>query len=142
KVDGFPLTRSIRTRMMNRHQAPSGRKLGRGRKEGGPMSRAIRLVPILALLLVQLAIAAPAHAAAGQLDTSFGGDGKVTTHFASTRLERAAEVAVEAIRTVVEVVTTAAAFGTDAGFALARYNPDGSLDTTFGGDGKVTTHFA
>jgi uncharacterized delta-60 repeat protein len=24
-------------------------------------------------------------------------------------------------------------------FALVRYNADGSLDTTFGGDGKVTT---
>jgi uncharacterized delta-60 repeat protein len=24
-------------------------------------------------------------------------------------------------------------------FALARYNPDGSLDNTFGGEGKVTT---
>ena len=26
-------------------------------------------------------------------------------------------------------------------FALARYNADGSLDTTFGGDGRVTTDF-
>ncbi len=26
-------------------------------------------------------------------------------------------------------------------FALAQYNPDGTLDTAFGGDGKVTTDF-
>ena len=26
-------------------------------------------------------------------------------------------------------------------FALARYNADGSLDTSFDGDGKVTTDF-
>ncbi|HEX2713803.1 MAG TPA: delta-60 repeat domain-containing protein, partial [Candidatus Acidoferrales bacterium] len=26
-------------------------------------------------------------------------------------------------------------------FALARYNPDGSLDSTFGTGGKVTTDF-
>ena len=26
-------------------------------------------------------------------------------------------------------------------FALARYNADGSLDTTFSGDGKLTTDF-
>ncbi len=26
-------------------------------------------------------------------------------------------------------------------FAVARFNTDGSLDTTFGGDGKVTTDF-
>ena len=27
-------------------------------------------------------------------------------------------------------------------FALARYNPNGSLDATFGAGGKVTTDFA
>jgi uncharacterized delta-60 repeat protein len=27
-------------------------------------------------------------------------------------------------------------------FALARYEPNGSLDTTFSGDGRVTTDFA
>jgi hypothetical protein len=29
----------------------------------------------------------------------------------------------------------------DYRFALARYNTDGTLDTTFSGDGKVTTNF-
>ena len=29
--------------------------------------------------------------------------------------------------------------GSDADFALARYNTDGSLDTSFDGDGTVTT---
>ena len=33
----------------------------------------------------------------------------------------------------------AAGFCLLAGFALARYLPNGSLDPTFGGDGKVTT---
>ena len=28
-----------------------------------------------------------------------------------------------------------------AGFALARYNPNGSLDTSFSGDGRQTTDF-
>ena len=31
---------------------------------------------------------------------------------------------------------------TDAGFALARYNTNGTLDTSFSGDGKLTTAFA
>jgi uncharacterized delta-60 repeat protein len=31
--------------------------------------------------------------------------------------------------------------GSGGDFALARYNPDGSLDASFGGDGKVTTDF-
>ena len=29
----------------------------------------------------------------------------------------------------------------DDDFALARYNPDGSLDPSFSGDGKQTTDF-
>ena len=33
------------------------------------------------------------------------------------------------------------ASGSNADFALARYNADGSLDTSFDGDGKVTTDF-
>ena len=31
--------------------------------------------------------------------------------------------------------------GSDGDFALARYNPNGSLDTSFSGDGKQTTDF-
>ena len=72
----------------------------------------------------------------GSLDTSFSGDGKVTTDFASGD-DRAWAVAVQPNRKIV-----AAGYshnGTDYDFALARYNPDGSLDTSFGGDGKVTT---
>ena len=34
------------------------------------------------------------------------------------------------------------AAGGSGGFALAHYNADGSLDTTFYGDGKVTTTLA
>jgi uncharacterized delta-60 repeat protein len=36
----------------------------------------------------------------------------------------------------------AAGDGTSSVFALARYNTDGSLDTTFSGDGITTTDFS
>jgi len=39
------------------------------------------------------------------------------------------------------VVAGHARNGRTTDFALARYNPNGSLDTTFDADGKVLTHF-
>jgi uncharacterized delta-60 repeat protein len=75
----------------------------------------------------------------GSLDSTFDGDGKVTTDFAG-ELDRASGIAIQGDGRIV-----AAGGGFFAGtldFGLTRYNPDGSLDTTFGGDGKVTTDFA
>jgi uncharacterized delta-60 repeat protein len=69
----------------------------------------------------------------GSLDVSFDGDGKATVNFGGG--DRAADVTIQADGKMV-------AAGTDgAHFALARCNPDGSLDTTFDGDGMVTTYF-
>jgi uncharacterized delta-60 repeat protein len=65
----------------------------------------------------------------GSLDTSFSGDGKQTTNFGA-----AAGVALQADGKIVAVGETSAT----GDFALARYNPNGSLDTTFSGDGKQT----
>jgi uncharacterized delta-60 repeat protein len=75
----------------------------------------------------------------GSLDTSFDGDGRATTRFPSGDA-RAAAVALQADgRIVAAGHTRLAAAGSD--FAVARYNRDGSLDTTFDGDGKATTDF-
>jgi uncharacterized delta-60 repeat protein len=160
------------------------------------LKRSSRRLQILSSILVgYLALTSPASAAAGQLDPSFGDDGRVTTSFTGGAL--AAAVAIQPNARIVAAgstfanpnqfdfalaryrhpgsldqsfdadgkVTTdfggsdvlagvaiqadgkiVAAGTTDAGvtgddFALARYNPDGSLDLTFGGDGKVTTDF-
>jgi uncharacterized delta-60 repeat protein len=73
----------------------------------------------------------------GTLDTSFGGDGKVTTNF-SARDDFAFGVAIQADGRIVAV---GRAGGSGGRFAAARYNDDGSLDASFGGDGKVTTNF-
>src|SRR5437867_11866445 len=70
-----------------------------------------------------------ALAAAGQLDHSFSGDGRQLTHFPGTTGDDEAEaVAIENGKVV------AAGSSVQAGgpkFALARYNPNGSLDHSF-----------
>ncbi len=71
----------------------------------------------------------------GTLDKTFGGDGRVTTDFAGYGRANAL-----VIRRDGKIVV--AGHGVDssfADFALARYNPNGTLDSSFGGDGKVTT---
>src|SRR6266542_4476130 len=75
----------------------------------------------------------------GTLDTSFGGDGKVTTHFAAGSEDGAHAVAIQANG---KIVAAGNSHLSNERFALARYNSDGKLDTSFGGDGKVTTRFA
>ena len=70
----------------------------------------------------------------GQLDTSFNGNGKVTTDFGEG--EKANAVAIQPDGRI--VVAGSGGYGK---FALARYNPNGSLDTSFSGDGKVITDF-
>ncbi|MCX7420106.1 MAG: hypothetical protein NT013_11285 [Planctomycetia bacterium] len=75
----------------------------------------------------------------GSLDTSFDGDGKVTTDF-FTFDDHANSVTMQPDGKIV-----VAGYTTDGGnfdFAVARYNTDGSLDTTFSDDGTVTTDFA
>jgi uncharacterized delta-60 repeat protein len=74
-------------------------------------------------------------ASSGQLDTSFSGDGKVTTAFASESVDEAHAVAVQSDGKIV-------AAGESAGdFALARYTTTGTLDTSFGDGGRVETVF-
>ena len=74
----------------------------------------------------------------GSLDTSFSGDGKQDTDFGSPSL--AYSVVVQPDGKIVAAGYVGS--GTAYDFALARYNPNGSLDTTFSFDGKVTIDFA
>jgi uncharacterized delta-60 repeat protein len=70
----------------------------------------------------------------GGLDVSFGTTGKVTTDFGGAD-DQARDVALQPDGKIVVA-------GSSAGrVALARYNPDGSLDTSFDGDGRVVTPF-
>jgi uncharacterized delta-60 repeat protein len=74
----------------------------------------------------------------GSLDTSFGGDGKVLTNF-TAGYDFAFNVLVQADD---KILVVGGAGGSGGRFAMARYNDDGTLDSTFGGgDGKVMTNF-
>lgn len=75
----------------------------------------------------------------GSLDTAFDIDGMVTTAFSSSD-DSASAVVLQPDGKIVAV--GGARFGGLYDFALARYNADGSLDTTFDTDGMVTTAFS
>lgn len=79
----------------------------------------------------------------GDLDESFGTKGKVTTDFCG------GNDGIHSMKLLPSGKILAAGTGMRCGarlrsFALVRYNPDGSLDTTFGPDrdGKVAVNFA
>jgi uncharacterized delta-60 repeat protein len=75
----------------------------------------------------------------GSLDQSFGSGGQVLTDFTVDTMEVANSVAIQADG---KIVAAGFLFDADKGkFALARYNSNGTLDTTFGTKGRVTTNF-
>src|SRR5262249_35313875 len=67
-----------------------------------------------------------------------GGTGKVMTDFA-IGTDTADGIAIQSNGKLVVAGFTYPRFSSIPHFALARYNPDGSLDTSFGTSGKVTT---
>src|SRR3990170_1886378 len=73
--------------------------------------------------------------AAGSLDPTFSGDGKVTTSFdlGGGNQDLGAAVAVDSLGRIVAVGSVQRG-STDHDFGIARYNPDGTADTTFSGD--------
>jgi uncharacterized delta-60 repeat protein len=89
---------------------------------------------VVLALLVSLVFSAAAMAAAGDLDPSFSGDGKQRSDFGSG--PSAAEAGVRQADGKIVAVG-----GADENFLVARYNLDGSLDSSFSGDGRVQTNF-
>jgi uncharacterized delta-60 repeat protein len=73
----------------------------------------------------------------GHLDATFGHDGRVRSSFAARRCVVADAVAIQPDGKIV----AAGIQGCRGSFALARYLPNGRLDPSFGGDGKVVTRF-
>jgi uncharacterized delta-60 repeat protein len=90
-------------------------------------------------LLATVLGAAPALAAAGDLDPAFGTGGTVTTSFPGGSY--ASAVAIRPDGRIVAVGGAAGGSGTGE-FAVVRYATDGSLDASFDGDGMVTTPIA
>ncbi len=94
-----------------------------------------RLVLVaLAGAFIAAALPGAAVAGPGALDPSFGTGGQVTTDFGG--FDSAQAVAVQSDG---KIVAAGSSGGGD--FALARYNADGTLDSTFGSGGKLTTDF-
>jgi len=79
----------------------------------------------------------------GSLDRSFGSGGIVTTTFPEGSY--AFDVALQPDGKIIAAGTVFVDFNpgdiSDTDFALARYNSDGSLDTTFGNGGTVMTDY-
>src|SRR5262245_1916513 len=74
--------------------------------------------------------------AAGALDLTFGADGKFTTAIGSSS-GAASGVALHADGKI--VVAGCSSNSSNDDIAVVRYNADGSLDSSFDGDGKLTT---
>lgn len=101
--------------------------------------KAVAIAAIISLFGFNLGLAA-----SGDLDATFSGDGKVTTGFTSGWSEWGEAIALQSDGRIVvagERWQPAEVGNSSHDFALARYNTDGSLDTSFSGDGKVVTNF-
>lgn len=75
----------------------------------------------------------------GSFDSSFGLGGKVVTDFFGKR-DAANAVAIQSNGKILVAGTASNGSGDNA--ALARYNNDGSIDSSFGSNGKVVTEFS
>ncbi|KJY31239.1 DUF11 domain-containing protein [Streptomyces katrae] len=121
-----PLTSASISASASTYQPPSGGRRPRRRRAAGAVAAGLALV---------LALPATALGAAGDLDPAFDGDGKVVTDFGGGGYDESRGMVIQADGKIVTVGTTVPAAGGYSDFALARYNPDGSLDPTFNGDG-------
>jgi uncharacterized delta-60 repeat protein len=83
-------------------------------------------------------IAVARYTANGLLDSSFGGTGKLVTQVAGGQ-SMAGGVVIQADGKI--LVGGYGQVGTATNFALLRFRPDGSLDTSFGSFGRVTSDF-
>lgn len=77
----------------------------------------------------------------GQLDSSFGTNGMTHIGFSNGSDDQAMSMCLQPDGKII-VAGKTFPLGNAADFAVARYNPDGTLDNTFGSGGKVTTDVA
>ncbi|HSA59785.1 MAG TPA: hypothetical protein VLJ37_08890 [bacterium] len=93
---------------------------------------------LFAAILLLVPAVSFAQVVAGDLDASFGSGGKATTDL-SGGADHINAIALQPDGKIVAVGFASLSGNTD--FALARYNPDGSLDATFGSGGKTSLDF-
>src|SRR5262245_30199183 len=98
---------------------------------------AISLTLILFLLLLNFQPPAIAYQSGERnLDNTFGIGGKVITPF-SSEFDAANAVAIQPDGKIIAAGQGGNSQTNDTDFALARYNQDGTLDSSFGNGGKV-----
>ncbi|MGH8566274.1 MAG: delta-60 repeat domain-containing protein [Gammaproteobacteria bacterium] len=107
-------------------------------RKPGRLPRALLACALLSLALGQ------AEGHPGDLDTTFDADGLVLMHFGRIdddsvggRNDFANAVAVQPDGKLVVAGSSEASGGSNLVLALARYNPDGTPDTSFGTGGRV-----
>ncbi len=96
--------------------------------------RALRRLAALAAAIVSFVPAVHAEAAGGALDTGFAGTGFVTTPVGPGDQQALGVALAPGGKIVVAGMTQS---GSYPDTVLTRYNADGTLDTSFDGDGKV-----
>lgn len=77
---------------------------------------------------------------AGTLDSSFGGNGKVTTDFGNLESEYAQPIAIQSDGKII-VASSIEMPQSQGYFAVIRYNANGTFDSSFGVNGTVQTYF-
>lgn len=116
-------------------QRPGGRHWGVPTRQNTRVRRWSLALSLGAVLVVS-ATPAPALAFPSDPDTSFGTGGSVVTDFGSPDYEAAGDHVVQPDGKIVVVGHTSSP-EVESALAVARYNPDGSLDQGFSGDGKA-----
>lgn len=108
-----------------------------------PSSKQAALKVLALTLVLSLLTFTIALAASGDLDPTFSGDGKVTTDFLGVLDESVRDMAIQSDGKIVAVGSACGGSFSEIKcvFSIARYNSNGTLDTTFSWDGKVVTDF-
>jgi len=81
------------------------------------------------------------YLANGMIDTTFGNAGKARTDFGGSNIDMAFAAALQPDGKIVAAGTNTDATGSKITFAIARYNSNGTLDTTFDSTGRASVDF-
>jgi uncharacterized delta-60 repeat protein len=110
----------------------------RQRLQARTSTRNVRIAVMIAIVLVGSS-ALPAHAAPGDLDTSFGGDGIASSADFGGTARGGTDMAVQPDGKILVVGSRGRTV--DSNMAVWRFTADGAPDTTFSGDGIAVVDF-
>jgi uncharacterized delta-60 repeat protein len=104
--------------------------------------RRLALALTLFASMLWLVLVSVAHAAPGDLDTTFGSSGIVSSSTGTTEsFGWAADVAVQSDGKIIAISTYVSNSDSQKEFLVERYNSNGTLDSSFGSGGIVKTSF-